>query len=277
MTPRLEEYDVIAVPCDRIYYDGSFNCRGEFTLQSVEALAESIHEIGKLLCPVWLQPAADVAGIPAGYDYRLIAGHRRYRAVTVFLKWPTIPASVFYGLTEWQARKLNFTENLERKDLNPLEEALAIRHLYPDKLPSSQKIADDLKRDQTWVLKRLSVLKVPHEVQQLIAARRVTLLDLQIVLKRDTPEEQIEVAKTLAASKRGRGRNAVFVGEKLARTFKRRKTKTEINGLIAQLFNRDVKNNLAIRIATWCAGSISDEELEADIAADLKSKPPDSL
>lgn len=274
---RLEEYDVIAVPCDRIYYDGSFNCRGEFTMQSVQALAESIKEIGRLLCPVWLRPAADVPGIPEGYDFGMIAGHRRYRSVTVFLKWPTIPATIFHGLTERQARLLNFTENLERKDLNPLEEALAIKHLYPDGVPSSQKIADELKRDQTWVLKRLSVLKVPPEVQQLIAARRVTLLDLQIICRKDTPAAQIKAAEALAASKRGRGRNAVFIGEKLTRSFRRRRNKSEINGLIARLLNLGVQNNLALRTAAWCTGSISDDEFEADIAEELKTNPPKPL
>jgi ParB family chromosome partitioning protein len=270
---RLTEYDVVAIPCDRIYYDGSFNCRGEFTLQSVEALANSINDIGRLLCPLWLQPAADVAGMPAGYDFRLIAGHRRYRAVTVYLKWATVPATIFAGLTDRQARLLNFTENLERKDLNPLEEALAIQQLYSGGLPSSAVISTELKRDQTWVLKRLRVLKMPPEVQQLVASRRVTLLDLQIVARKETPEEQINVAESLAASKRGRGRNAVFVGEKLSRSFRRRRNKSEINALVARCLNLgiDLSGN---RVAGWCAGSISDDELEADISRELGTKRP---
>jgi ParB family chromosome partitioning protein len=274
---RLEQYDVIAVPCDRIYYDGSFNCRGEFTLQSVANVADSIRDIGQLLYPLWVRPAADVIGIPEGYDYGLIAGHRRYRAVTAYLKWTTIPARVFQGLSERDARILNITENLEREDLNPLEEALAIKNTpWPDGM-TLRNVARDLKKDTTWVHKRLRILKVPEEVQQLIASKRVSLLDLEIICGRDTPEGQIAAARVIAESKQGRGRKAHFTGEKLTRSFKRRRHKTEINELIARLLNLGVKNDLALRICTWCAGSISDDELEADIQKDLGTNPPDSL
>jgi ParB-like chromosome segregation protein Spo0J len=284
MTARLEQYDVIAVPRNRIYYDGSFNCRGEFTLQSVEALAESIREIGRLLCPIWLQPAVDVIGIPEGYDYRVIAGHRRVRAASV-LGWTTIPATVFYGLTERQARLLNFTENLERKDLNPLEEALTIRQLYPNVVIEGdtasnrprnatritvEQVARELKRDKKWVNYRIRLLLVPEEVQQLIAARRVTLLDLEVICSKETPDAQIKAAQAIALSKRGRGQKAVFTGEKLTRSFRRRRSKGEINAKIAMMFNLGLeeKHPLALRMGAWCAGSISDEEFDANIFAE---------
>lgn len=262
LTERLENYDVVAVPCDRTYFDESFNCRGEFTLQSVEDLAASITEIGRLLAPVWVQPAADVPGLE-GYDFRLVAGHRRYRAVTVYLKWTTIPAMILSGLTERQARLLNFTENLERKDLNPLEEALTIRNLYPGDV-SVRTVARELKKDTKWVNYRLRLLKLPEEVQQLVAARRVTLLDLEIVCRRSTPAEQIKVAEELAASKRGRGRNAVFQGTPHLRSFRRRRNKSEINAKIAKMFGLGV-HGLAPRVAAWCAGFVTDEELDAEI------------
>ena len=127
---RLTQYDAFPVPLSRIYYDADFNCRGAFTLQSVSDLAESIRlrgggiELKGLDYPIVIQPIADMAGKrPAGFEYRLIAGHRRYRAMEVFLKWTRAPAMIRSGLSEHEARMLNFVENLERKDLNPLEEA----------------------------------------------------------------------------------------------------------------------------------------------------------
>jgi ParB/RepB/Spo0J family partition protein len=264
---RLAQYDVLPLPCGRIYYDSSFNCRGEFTLQSVEDLSKSIIEIGRLLSPVWVQPAADVAEMPEGYDWRLVAGHRRYKAATVYLKWPTIPATIFTGLTERQARLLNFTENLERKDLNPLEEALTIRSLFPAGT-SAAAAARELKRDHSWVCKRLRILTVPEQVQQMIAARRVTLLDLEIICRKDTPEAQIKAAEALAASKRGRAKKADFGdGEKLLRSFRRRRNKSEINAVVAQMFELGIQVNqpLAPLVAAWCAGTVSDEELQAQM------------
>ena len=119
---RLSQYDAFALPLSRIYYDADFNCRARFTLQSVSDLAESIRlrgggiELKGLDCPVVVQPIADMAGRkPAGVDYRLIAGHRRFKAIEVFLKWSSIPAMIRAGLSDHEARMLNFVENLERK------------------------------------------------------------------------------------------------------------------------------------------------------------------
>lgn len=270
-TERLKQYDAVPVPCDRIYYDTSFNCRGEFTLQSVEDLASSITEIGRLLAPVWVQPAADVPGL-TGYDYRLIAGHRRYRAATVYLKWKTIPTVIMAGLTEHQARLANLTENLERKDLNPLEEALAIKAIYPADVTITQ-VAKELKKDSRWVHARLRLLKLPEQVQQLVAARRVTLLDLEIICRKTDQADQIKAAEALAASKRGRGHKAVFMGEKLERSFRRRRNKAEINGKIALMLNLGIEG-LAPRIAAWCAGFVTDDEINADIFAEFKKQTP---
>lgn len=266
MTRRLEQYDVIAIPCDRIYFDDSFNCRGEFTLQSVQELANSIESAGMLLSPVWVQPAADVPSIPAGYDYRLLAGHRRFRAVTTYLKWADIPATVFAGLSEREARLRNLTENLERKDLNPLEEALAIRALYPNGV-TTREAARELKRDVRWVHTRLRLLSMPDDVQQLVAARRVTLLDLEAIARRETPEEQIAAALAIAASKRGQGRKACVADSTLLRSFRRRRNKAEIDGLILRLLDSGI-GGLAPRVAAWCAGRVTDEELEEDIQAE---------
>jgi ParB/RepB/Spo0J family partition protein len=274
---RLAEYDTFAIDCKLVYYDHSFNCRGDFTLQSVKDLADSIAQVGRLLTPLWVQPACDVSGgVPDGYEYRLLAGHRRYRAITTFLKWPTIPATVFHGLTDRQARILNLTENLERKDLNPLEEALALRTLYPEG-GTLREMAKELKRDVGWVQKRVWILGMPEQIQQMVAARRVTMLDLQLIRKRPTVESQIEAANAIAASKRGRGRKAVFTGQKYLRTFRRRRNKTEINEKIARMLNAGLTNHLAGVALAWCAGRVSDEELDAAIDKESENQTPPPL
>ncbi len=264
---RLENYDCFALPCKRIFYDASFNCRGLFTLESVKELADSIEEIGKLLSPVWVQPACDVpGGLPDGFDHRLIAGYRRFKSVTTHLHWDEIPCNIYVGLSERQARLMNFTENLERKDLNPLEEALAIGNIpWPDGM-TLRNVSRELKRDTRWVHSRLRVLQLPEPVQMLVAARRVTLLDLEIIFRKKTPDEQIAVAEALAASKRGRGRNAEFVGEALTRSFRRRKGKAEINAMIGRMLNVGI-SGLATRALAWAAGSITDNDFEADFEA----------
>ena len=134
---RLTQYDTYPVPLASIYYDTTFNCRGNFTLQSVEELAASIRlrgggvELKGLDYPIVVQPIEDMVGArPAGFAYRLIAGHRRFKAMEGFLRWSQAPAMIRAGLSDHEARMLNFVENLERKDLNPLEEARALARLY---------------------------------------------------------------------------------------------------------------------------------------------------
>lgn len=119
---RLPQYDVFALPLSSIYYDADFNCRGQFMLESVSELADSIRQKGDgaelkgLDFPVVVQPVAEVeGGLPEGYEYRLLAGHRRFRAVEFYLKWTRVPAMVRRGLSDYQARLLNFTENLDAK------------------------------------------------------------------------------------------------------------------------------------------------------------------
>ena len=88
---RLPQYDVFALPLKQHLLRCDFNCRGQFMLESVSELADSIRQKGDgaelkgLDFPVVVQPAAEAeGGLPEGYEYRLLAGHRRFRAVEFF-------------------------------------------------------------------------------------------------------------------------------------------------------------------------------------------------
>lgn len=265
---RLEQYDVFSLPVSEIYYDAEFNCRGAFTLASVEELAKSIKELG-LQFPVVVQPTEEIDGFKQeGFRWRLIAGHRRFRAVTTFLKWTEIPATIWSGLTERQARMFNFTENLERKDLNVLEEARALGRLFPDGA-SLRKAARELKRHTRWVHGRFRLLKLPEEVQIKVAAGTLSLVDVEVLWQFETPKEQIKAANDIAKAKQ-RGRHPS--DGKLGRKFRYRKTKSQINRMIAKLMDIGI-DGLTTRALAWTAGSISDDEFEADIHRETTTDP----
>jgi len=257
---RLEQYDVFSLPVSEVFYDADFNCRGAFTLQSVEELAQSIDELG-LQFPMVVQPAEEIEGLEhEGFRWRLIAGHRRFRAVTTFLKWTEIPASVWQGLTERQARLFNFTENLEREDLNVLEDARALGRLFPNGA-SLREVARELKRHTRWVQARFRLLRLPEEVQIKVAAGTLSLVDMEAVAQFETPEEQIKAANDIAKAKR-RGRHPSET--KPGRSFRYRKTKAQINQMIAKLMEHGL-DGLTTRALAWAAGSIGDDEFEEDI------------
>jgi len=257
----LEQYQAYPIPAAAIYYDAAFNCRGDFTLQSVRELAESIAQAGRLICPVAIQPWTEEPGC----DYRLIVGHRRFRAVTAFLKWTEIPAYVCEGLSDHEARMLNLVENLQRKSLNILEEARAIQNLYP-KGASVREAARELKRDTRWVWVRVRLLRMPEAIQQKAAAGLLSQWNLDTLAGIESPDEQIAAAdKIVEARERGKGK---FLPG-LSRAYKRRRSvrpREEINRMIERMLAAGI-GGLPPRVAAWCAGYVPDEELLAEIAA----------
>lgn len=257
----LEQYQAYPIPAAAIYCDAAFNCRGDFTLQSVRELAESIAQAGRLICPVAIQPWTEEPGC----EYRLIVGHRRFRAVTAFLQWTEIPAYVCEGLSDHEARMLNLVENLQRKSLNILEEARAIQNLYP-KGASVREAARELKRDTRWVWVRVRLLRMPEAIQQKAAAGLLSQWNLDTLAGIESPDEQIAAADKIAEA-RQRGKGKFLPG--LARTYKRRRSvrpREEINRMIERMLAVGI-NGLPPRVAAWCAGQVSDEALLKEIEA----------
>src|SRR5688572_22732821 len=108
------------VPVEEIFYDPSFNCRGIIAGHTVVTLAQDIEKHG-LHQRIIIHTYNEVPG----KKYRIIAGHRRFLACRAN-KWPKIPCKVLDGLSELQQRTINLKENVERQELNILQEAKGI-------------------------------------------------------------------------------------------------------------------------------------------------------
>ena len=250
------------IAVDRIYYDADFNCRGPFTHQSVKELADSIVEVSRLIYPVLVQPWDKVTG----FDFRLIVGYRRFKAVTTFLHWPKIPACICEGLTEHQACLLNVAENLERKSLNIWEEARALARLYPNGVTLRQA-AKELKQTTHWVHVRLRLLRMPADVQQKAAAGLLSQASLDALAGIEKPEDQVLAAGKIAeARQRGTGRRLPGLDKRYKRRTAEVRSKEEINRMVERMLLAGIEG-LAPRVGAWCAGNLSDEELLTDIAA----------
>ena len=248
---RLEHYDTYEIPVADIYYDESFNCRGAFTLQSVSDLSESIAELG-LQFPVVVQPWEG--------KYRLICGHRRFKAIMIFLKWCKIPAVVRTDLDGHQAQILNLVENLERKDLNMLEEAKALRALYPEGV-SLRVAAAELKKPTRWVHIRQRLLLMSEEIQQYTAAGRLSAVNLEALWQ--LPEDERVKGAEMIVKERG-GNPSKKLKKSPRRRFRPRKTKEQISRMTSVLINAGI-HGLPPRLMTWAAGYISDKEIRQDI------------
>ena len=120
----------------------------------VDGLAESIKTQG-LINPVLVRPK--------GTGWELICGHRRYLAFCK-LKAPTIPAHVI-DATDEQAFVLALTENIERRDPTPMEDASAFKRAMDTMHMKPEAIAKQVGRSPSWVLRRVQLLELEPKVQ----------------------------------------------------------------------------------------------------------------
>ncbi len=227
-----------------IFYDVNFNRRGVFTPQSCLELSESIRDKG-LLFPVVVQD-----DIP-GHKYRLIAGHRRFIAITKLLRWSTIPAMICSGLTEQDAIILNLVENLERKNLNLWEEACAVKDLAPGL--SLRQLAAKLNKSTAWVRVRLLVHDLTPEIQENIKKGIIGARDLHFLLGKSEAEQVAAVNRVKAAKARGESSRSAWLSVRV-------KTKKQIHQMLTKLMAEEIRPD-PYKVLMWCASSLTDEEL----------------
>lgn len=239
-----------------IHVDEEWNCRGRILLHDVHELSGLMRAHGQIQ-PVVLQPASRTE-VPAGKQYRLIAGFRRFAAAKL-LKWTTILAIV-RDVDDDEAREINLIENLERKDLNVVQEAKAMERLYPREKHSMREIAKRLQRHTCWVQQRWDLLRLPDQVQQMFASGRLPLNQLDFV--KHAPDV---VAAAQEALKRKQAKLAAPQQQQ-----PRRRRKSDVRKMIARLIDLGIEG-LPTRVLAWCNGYISQSELDHDIEVALRT------
>jgi ParB family transcriptional regulator, chromosome partitioning protein len=138
--------------------------RTHFDEQDLQELAQSIREHGVL------QPVL-VSQQPDG-SFQLITGERRWRAVQL-AGMPTVPAMVKEA-TPQASLEMALVENIQRRDLNPLEEAHAYRQLLDEHGLTQDKLAQRIGKSRVAVTNTLRLLHLPEEVRQALADGSIT-------------------------------------------------------------------------------------------------------
>jgi len=130
----------------------------------LDALSESIREDG-ILQPIVVRKVGEAT-------YEIIAGERRYRAATQ-AKLNTVPV-VIRDVAPDRAFLLALVENLQREDLDPLEEAEAFRALIEDHAHTHEQVGQRVGRDRATVSNALRLLKLPSEIKDLVASGQLS-------------------------------------------------------------------------------------------------------
>ena len=140
-----------------------FQPRRQFSEESIKELAQTLDKEG-LLQPIVVRENE--------YGYEIIAGERRFRAAQS-LGWEKIPAIV-NNMNDDQAASLALIENLQRENLNPIDEAEAYKNLMKLNNLTQTQLAKDMGKSQSYVANKLRLLKLTPKVQSYLASGEIS-------------------------------------------------------------------------------------------------------
>jgi ParB family chromosome partitioning protein len=131
----------------------------------------------------------------AGAYYQLIAGERRWRAARIAgLK--TIPA-VVRDVSEYKTLEMALIENIQREDLNPIEEATAYASLIDEFQLKQDEVAQRVGKDRSSIANYLRLLKLPQELKDQIQNQELSMGHARALISLEKVKDQIEVAKRI--------------------------------------------------------------------------------
>ena len=163
--------------------------RRHFDPEELQALADSIARHGVI------QPLA-VRAVGNGY-YQIIAGERRWRAARM-AGLQEIPA-VIVEADDQQAAELALIENLQRQDLNPVEEAMGYRRLLEEYGMTQEQAAERVGKSRPTVANALRLLALPEDLLEMVADGRLSPGHARAVLTVKDEARQREAAQKIAA------------------------------------------------------------------------------
>ena len=163
--------------------------RHDFDEEELQQLAESIQVHGVI------QPLT-VRELPSGY-YQIIAGERRWRAARI-AKLSEVPA-VIVEADDKKAMELALIENLQRQDLNAVEEALGYQSLMSDYGLTQEEAASRVGKSRPAVANSLRLLQLPEEVLEMLRIGKLTAGHARAVLSIKQEKKQLEAAQKISA------------------------------------------------------------------------------
>ncbi len=164
--------------------------RTHFKPEEIEELANSIKKEG-LLQPILVNKVGD--------HYQIIAGERRWQACKS-LDMKTIPVR-FWTADNDKALELALIENIQRSDLNPIEEAYGYKRLMERKGMTQSEVAQTVSKGRSTIANALRLLDLPEEAQQLLFEEKISAGHARAILSIPTPEGRKTLTNKLVNEK----------------------------------------------------------------------------
>ncbi len=208
--------------------------RKEFDEEALLELADSIRQYG-LLQPILVQDRDTY--------YEIIAGERRWRACKLAgLK--EVPVIIKH-YTEQEIVEISLIENIQREDLNPIEEAMAYKRLLTEFNLKQEEVAEKVSKSRTAVTNSMRLLKLTEEVQKMVISDDLSTGHARALLAVNDPEVQEELARRIVKEKL-----SVRDVEKLVKNLNKPKLeKPEVDESV-EIFYKDIAEKLKTRLMT---------------------------
>lgn len=158
-----------------------------FDEKALAELADSIAQHG-ILQPLVVRPLSNGS-------YQLVAGERRWRAARI-AGLSEVPV-IIKELTDEEVIEIAMVENLQREDLNPLEEALGYAYMMQELKITQEQVAEKVGKSRPAVANALRLLKLPEEIQEMVKNNIISAGHARALLGFSTKEEMLEVASLI--------------------------------------------------------------------------------
>lgn len=259
MMTEQTETQTLHVPINDLDIDDHFNSRGALVPIDVEDLAKDIQSNG-LHQPVVIMPYNIDEMAIKGKKFKLLAGFRRTYA-HIILKKTHVLAVVKQHMNDIDARLLNLSENLKRKDLNILQEANALKALWEAGVPRDD-VAARIGMSSSWVQARWAVLALPPDVQKIAASGLINQYQMKKLAGiKDKDKLYSTVREIKTRLEKSQNIDDIIKRKPPSKTEKRKRQSIEIGVMRDYILDQIGSNNFT-RALAWAAGDASDLDLQ---------------
>ena len=208
--------------------------RRKFDEDALQELADSIKVHG-LISPILVQDRGD--------HFEIIAGERRWRA-SKLAGLKEVPV-IIGDYDEKEILEISLIENLQRKDLNPIEEAMGYKRLVEEFDLTQDEIAEGLSKSRSAITNSIRLLKLSDKVQEMLVDELITAGHARALLAIEDNEKQEEVAQRIVDE-----RLNVRDVEKIVNSLKKPAKPKPVTDEALKVFYHDMEENLKMAVGT---------------------------
>jgi len=230
--PAAQSAGLMHVAIDQIA-PNPYQPRKTFNEASIEELARSVRQHG-IVQPLVVTRAGD--------RFKLIAGERRYRAAQK-AGLTTVPVVVKEMMGEGDALQIALIENIQREDLNPIEEALAYHQLHEEFGLTQEEISKQVGKERSTVANFLRLLKLPDNVKKLLASGQLSMGHARALLAVESPKKQEQLADRVVKRNLNVRQTEMLASESSPKTVEKKEKEKDV-------FTRDAEDKLQRTLRT---------------------------